>query len=303
MNPYDGPPPPSSPPLIPAPAEKGKEPFSHQAAKFSAYTPFLLMLLGLCLQGTNKPHEGTDTGWQLAVVLGTISVLTTLTAFVFGCIGLGGGIVRRAAWTIVLAIAGIVVNSLVIAISANIFLLAASHKPVVVPDEPADWQRVTLPGQAASVEFPGPPQEVAQPVGDHAEGNMTSQQFHSPHAFYAATAVQILPAGQLPGDPKNQAAWLDERLGDWRLSLNGSELDISDVTSEGLVGRQIRFVVDSRQKDRAGQSILAIGVFRGFVVGRTFVPLGIIAGKSDYENNAFAVQERADKFFASLRAE
>jgi hypothetical protein len=98
-----------SPPLI-ANASNPKEPFSHQAAKFSAYAPFILFLMGMCLQGQVAAHRETETGMQLGMALAGISICTALAAFVFGFIGLAGGIMRRSGWTIVLALVGILLN-------------------------------------------------------------------------------------------------------------------------------------------------------------------------------------------------
>ena len=99
------------------PTESTKEPFSHQAAKFSAYAPFVLFLLGVGFQVFVKDQEGAS-----AWILGGVSALTTLAAYVLGFVGLFGGIQRRAAKTIIFAIVGITLNSGLVALWAGVII-------------------------------------------------------------------------------------------------------------------------------------------------------------------------------------
>lgn len=118
-NPYVSPTAAAEPPRPASPFKAGgagkpakpKEPFSHQAAKFSAYAPFILLLMSWCVRGQFDHYEATDTGTQLSVAIGALAVLTTLAAFVLGIVGLVGGIRRRAAWTAVLASLGVLMNA------------------------------------------------------------------------------------------------------------------------------------------------------------------------------------------------
>ena len=120
-NPYDSPPTSTAPPSTER-GGKAKEPFSHQAAKFSAYAPFILFLMGFCVQGQLEAHQGTQTGAQLSVLLSGLSSLTTLAAFVLGVIGIVGGIQRRAWRTIAYAVVGLVLNAALIALWASVVL-------------------------------------------------------------------------------------------------------------------------------------------------------------------------------------
>jgi hypothetical protein len=108
--------------LLPRKPDRKKEPFSHQAAKFSAYAPAVLFALGMCVQGAVAEHRGTPTGMQMAWALGGLSMLTTLSAFVLGFVGLFGGIARRAGSTIVFALIGIVFNAGMIALWTSVIL-------------------------------------------------------------------------------------------------------------------------------------------------------------------------------------
>jgi hypothetical protein len=90
---------------------KAKEPFSLQAAKFSAYAPFILFLMGTCLQGRVRALEGEDVGRQVALVLGSLSFFTTLAALILGLVGMVGGISRSSVKTIVYSIVGILLNA------------------------------------------------------------------------------------------------------------------------------------------------------------------------------------------------
>lgn len=105
-----------------------KEPFSHQAAKFSAYAPFILLLMGFCVQGQIAAHQGTDTGVQLAMVLAGISILTTLAAFVLGWVGVVGGFARRAGWTIAYALVGILLNAGLLTLWVTALLAAFNRR-------------------------------------------------------------------------------------------------------------------------------------------------------------------------------
>lgn len=126
-NPY-APPPAAASPATSTSAPKGKEPFSHQAAKFSAYAPFILLLMGMCLQGQVVAHEGTETGFQLAVALSALSITTAFAAFVLGFVGLVGGFSRRAAWTIILSMVGILLNGGLLSLWATALLAAFSRR-------------------------------------------------------------------------------------------------------------------------------------------------------------------------------
>jgi hypothetical protein len=99
-------------------ARTTKEPFSHQAAKFSAYAPFVLFLFGIGFRVLVKDQEGAS----VSLILGGVSALTTLVAYVLGFVGLVGGIQRRAAKTIIFAIVGITFNSGLVALWAGVII-------------------------------------------------------------------------------------------------------------------------------------------------------------------------------------
>jgi hypothetical protein len=104
-----------------APAN-GKEPFSLQAAKFSAYAPFVLFLMNCCVRGPLEDTQGTQDGMLLASMIFGICLLTTLAALVLGFVGLKGGISRRSVRTILYAAAGILLNAGVLTMTAMFFL-------------------------------------------------------------------------------------------------------------------------------------------------------------------------------------
>jgi hypothetical protein len=97
--------------VLPRKPDRKKEPFSHQAAKFSAYAPAVLFALGMCVGASVRQHEGTETGRLMAWAFAGLQIVTTVSALVFGGIGLVGGIGRRAGPTIVYALIGILFNA------------------------------------------------------------------------------------------------------------------------------------------------------------------------------------------------
>jgi len=120
-NPYQ--PPPDVPPPPPAKKILGKEPFSHQAAKFSLFAPFILFLVNLfCVNSTLDDYAGTETGRQIAFLIGGLWALTVLAALVLGVVGVIGGIQRRAVWTIICAVFGILLNGGLILITAGVIV-------------------------------------------------------------------------------------------------------------------------------------------------------------------------------------
>src|SRR5687767_4960364 len=251
-NPNDLPPPAS----VPAPVA-AKEPFSHQAAKFSAYAPFILFLLGMCLQGQNKAHAGTEAGAQLLLVLRTIFFLTTLSAFVLGLVALAGGIVRRASWTIWLAVAGVLLNSAILTLWVVILVRPISHRatpPRVASDSEA-WTAISL-MEKLSLEFPGSPQHDVKSIGEQGETTVTSYRFDDGAASYMGMIFEFGKDARLPTGDIDTSDWLDSRLDDWKNSLNGWEVRRNAVTLGTLTGREQQFEFNPPAKNRQGQQIV-----------------------------------------------
>jgi len=125
-NPYAAP---EVPPPPPAPKTKEKEPFSHQAAKFSLYAPFILMLLGFVMRSVlgrgeqAEQHLQDGSTLQVESAIAIIQLLTTLAAFGLGFVGLVGGILRRKGWTIAIAIGGILLNGLILTFVVSVLLI------------------------------------------------------------------------------------------------------------------------------------------------------------------------------------
>ena len=113
-NPYQSPNAPEQP-HKPAPLAGEKQPFSLQAAKFSLYAPFILFLINFCASSQLEFEDNADLQGQMRFAIGLIVVLTTLAAFVLGFVGVIGGIMRRAAGTIIIAVLGVLLNGLLIA--------------------------------------------------------------------------------------------------------------------------------------------------------------------------------------------
>jgi hypothetical protein len=104
-------------PPEPAKVPSAKQPFSHQAARYALFTPLVLIVLNFAFKGQVDANLGTDLGRQLAVVWGSMSLLTIVTGFVFGVLGFIGGISRGAGWTIVIATIGLLLNGALLALA------------------------------------------------------------------------------------------------------------------------------------------------------------------------------------------
>ena len=132
-NPYQ--PPEADPqqsPVLPAPAVpsgKQKQPFSLQAAKFSLYAPFVLILINLFVigitaqQGADADRRELEEQAQIRFVISALISITMVAALVLGIVGFIGGIRRRAVGTIIMALLGVLINGglvflLIVAIQA-----------------------------------------------------------------------------------------------------------------------------------------------------------------------------------------
>lgn len=83
-------------------------------------------VLGTGEQAERNVQSGSAL--QIEIAVGLIQLVTTLAAFVFGFVGVVGGIQRRAGWTIAMAIGGILLNGLILAFSAlAVFIILGRH--------------------------------------------------------------------------------------------------------------------------------------------------------------------------------
>jgi hypothetical protein len=106
-----------APPAQPKAAAPAKQPFSHQAARFSLYAPVVLVVLNVAFKSQLGAVQGPDTSRQLAIAWAALSVLVQMACFVMGLVGFVGGISRGAAWTIVIATIGILLNGGILVLS------------------------------------------------------------------------------------------------------------------------------------------------------------------------------------------
>jgi hypothetical protein len=302
MNPFKSPSP--LPPQIPAPPqsdenprEKVKEPFSHQAAKFSAYTPFILFLLGACLQGQMKAHAGTDTGTQLAFAIGGLFVLTTLGAFVLGVVGLVGGLQRRANRTVLLAVGGILLNALVLSVWG--FAIFGPKRPSA--DQAEMWTSITDDEHGVSFELPGNPKQeiVTLPT----QATVKQYQSHDGVAAYSAAIIRFSPDFEIPEGDAERVAWLNRVLDDWASSLNGRAIYRNPTSIGSLNGQELAFEFDPPAKDQAAPSMVQLATGRAYFVGNCAMTLNVVLSKSTYEQDTRGVRARMVRFFDSVKTE
>lgn len=288
----------------PRPAEintlgKSKEPFSHQAARFSAYAPFILFLLGGCVQGQMKAHAGTDVGRQLALALGALFFLTTVAAFVLGLVGLYGGIARRAVWTIAFAAGGVLLNTCLLAIWCSVIVVPLMRPKVAIPRAKVaeTWARVETQSPSLSFEFPGNPTKELKPISDQV--TVTSYQFFDGVTNFG---VVIVDAGQarLPKDNADTAKWLDGSLDSWKKSLNGRIISQDFVSLGTLRGRELDFEFDPPSKGTKGRSVVGMAIGKAFFVDKSLVTLTAVLERDIYENDLKSARGKVARFFASL---
>jgi hypothetical protein len=284
-------------------AIKPKELFSHQAAKFSAYAPFILLVLGSCVQGQTKAHAGTDVGFQLAVALGGLFFLTTVAAFVLGVVGLFGGIARRATWTIALALAGILLNTGLLALWCAVIIGMANRTRAPLPRENGDelWTKIDVPSPRISFEMPGNPTEDVKSVGNQGQVTVTTYQFFDRVTHFNAMVVNSEQNARLPQNELETARWLDGGLDSWRRSLNGRTVYQESVSLGQLVGREQHFEFDPPAKDKQGRPIVGMAIGKAFLVDKSMVTLTTVLDKDVYEQNSNGVRERISRFFDSLQ--
>jgi hypothetical protein len=96
-----------APPSQPKAAAPAKQPFSHQAARFSLYAPVVLVVLNFAFKSQLDAGQGPDVSRQLSIGWAVLSLWIQVTGLAMGLVGFVGGISRGAAWTIVIATIGI----------------------------------------------------------------------------------------------------------------------------------------------------------------------------------------------------
>jgi len=305
------------PPLLPASSSasvKGqpKEPFSHQAAKFSAYSPFILFLLGGCLQVQLRTHAGTDTGVQLAFVLGGLFILTTAIAFALAIVGICGGVARRAIWTIAQATAGIALNAGLLTLwgTAIVTLLTRPAAPAPAPapapqPEPANaWTTVTLEPHRMNIDFPGnAKKKINTVVGDQATVNQTQFSSNDQIATYLAILSTKTGESDVPRDAAATAKYLDAALESWAHRVNGHTLQHKSTMLGERAGRELKFEFKPGINNRAGEPMLGFAIGRAYLEDESIVTVGVILDKRDFDQDAEDVKTRITRFFDSLKAE
>ena len=122
-NPYQSPTSPNtSDSNKPTESTDSKPPFSLQAAKFSLYSPFIMVLISFCTTSQMQFKENPELRSQISFAIGLIVNLTTLAALVLGVVGLIGGIQRRSSGTIAIAVLGVLLNGALVASTLALIL-------------------------------------------------------------------------------------------------------------------------------------------------------------------------------------
>ena len=298
-NPYEPTSLPESPETTP---QDSKEPFSHQAAKFSAYAPFILLLLGMCVQGQVKAHAGTPTGMQLALALGAISLLTTAAAGVLGCVGLVGGIARRATWTIAMASIGILLNLGILAVWVTLLFGIGNRPPAPRSPTVAEsktWSPVHVEAYRLKFEMPGSVSEGVATSGDKGQFTVATYQSKIDVAHFGLS-ITDLGAADLPSkhiaDP---AQALNGIVDQWALSLKGRVTDRRAVTVGAQVGVEAEVEFSPGAKRRDGTPVVGLGLMKACFFESGLASFSVVLDKNDYEANVNEIKDKARRFFDS----
>jgi len=296
------------PPQLPAPSSaavsgRPKEPFSHQAAKFSAYAPFILLVLGACLNGQMRAHAGTDTGVQLAFAIGSLFLLTTTAAFVLGWFGLHGGIVRRAVWTIVLAAAGIFLNGGLLAMWGSVIWTLVTRPAAQQAAAPENWTTVTLEPLAVRLDFPGDAKKEVKAIESAPELTMTQYTAHDAVATYMVMVTPWTARVAAPSDEQEVAKILDGALDSGTQRLGGQTRERRSLPWGATTGREHEIEFDTRRNGRDGNPIVGLALARAFLKDDSIVTLIVILSRSDHDQDTHGAAAKRTRFFDSLKLE
>ncbi len=94
-------------------ASRNRPPFSLKAARFSFYAPIVLLVFCAMLP---MRHVDDEFAWWEGAWVGLLALATLSAGFWLGVCGAIGGVKRRSVWTIVLALLGLVLNGIPLAI-------------------------------------------------------------------------------------------------------------------------------------------------------------------------------------------
>jgi hypothetical protein len=169
-------------------ASAGREPFAVQAAKFSLYAPFVIIVLNILLQEGFKADDGSANAALVRsakFIIGGLSAITFLAGLVLGVVALFGISKHGAAKILWRAIAGICLNGL---------LLLASLAAVMILSGVIHRLRMPIDHSLTTADYV----MKGVPAADHAWMGADYQRGNTALSAISATDANSLPRWKSP---------------------------------------------------------------------------------------------------------